>query len=435
MVYKKYIKRNGKTYGPYIYQSRRVNGKVVSEYHGAGKPEYKRFLFLLFGFLFIIILIFLSFNFNGKITGKAISDSELSQTQNSLDETKITYPVVYFTLISKQIQTDDSEKETEEEQIETDSSATEQNITETEEQSEENQTHPNQNNTQNMEENVTEESQQSGGGETTIQNETTEEEPSTSEMIETSEQSSEQLSEEMNIEPEPDTESESLSETENTEETNAPITGGVIAGMFKKIFNFFLGLRFTGKTVSEPIVTEISGEVSTDNPFIYDIKEGEIVELLSGSVKTNSKNLDDNAIQMIYQTNQVLISTNYSEPEFNSVINQTNESNLTINISIENFNIESLTAEEKEFLIETFGNSSVQTIKSELFNGRYIIEYKLGDYEIEYSYDSNLNNETLMLNMESDRIKWLRNIIKELSKDKSVPQEANQFILYYPLKE
>ena len=37
MVYKKYIKRNGKLYGPYIYHSRRVNGKVISEYQGTGK--------------------------------------------------------------------------------------------------------------------------------------------------------------------------------------------------------------------------------------------------------------------------------------------------------------------------------------------------------------------------------------------------------------
>src|SRR3989344_4039106 len=34
MVYKKFIKKNGKIYGPYTYHSRRENGKVVSEYHG-----------------------------------------------------------------------------------------------------------------------------------------------------------------------------------------------------------------------------------------------------------------------------------------------------------------------------------------------------------------------------------------------------------------
>ena len=37
MAYKKYIKRGGKLYGTYLYESKRVNGKVVSEYHGSKK--------------------------------------------------------------------------------------------------------------------------------------------------------------------------------------------------------------------------------------------------------------------------------------------------------------------------------------------------------------------------------------------------------------
>ena len=37
MAYKKYIERNGKIYGPYYYESKRVNGKVVSNYHGVKK--------------------------------------------------------------------------------------------------------------------------------------------------------------------------------------------------------------------------------------------------------------------------------------------------------------------------------------------------------------------------------------------------------------
>ena len=38
MVYEKYIRKNGKLYGPYTYHSKRVGGKVVSEYHGTKKP-------------------------------------------------------------------------------------------------------------------------------------------------------------------------------------------------------------------------------------------------------------------------------------------------------------------------------------------------------------------------------------------------------------
>ncbi|MBU2637624.1 MAG: hypothetical protein KJ955_01495 [Nanoarchaeota archaeon] len=37
MAHKRYIKRNGKVYGPYLYESKRVNGKVKNVYHGLDK--------------------------------------------------------------------------------------------------------------------------------------------------------------------------------------------------------------------------------------------------------------------------------------------------------------------------------------------------------------------------------------------------------------
>ena len=40
MAYKKYIKRGDKIYGPYIYHSKKINGRVTSEY--LGKYEEKR---------------------------------------------------------------------------------------------------------------------------------------------------------------------------------------------------------------------------------------------------------------------------------------------------------------------------------------------------------------------------------------------------------
>ena len=46
MVYKKYIKRNGKVYCHYIYHSKRVDGKVVSEYRG-GLKKPKNYLNVL----------------------------------------------------------------------------------------------------------------------------------------------------------------------------------------------------------------------------------------------------------------------------------------------------------------------------------------------------------------------------------------------------
>ena len=43
MVYKKYLKKGGKTFGPYYYSSYRHDGKVKKVYIG-GEKEYKLWL-------------------------------------------------------------------------------------------------------------------------------------------------------------------------------------------------------------------------------------------------------------------------------------------------------------------------------------------------------------------------------------------------------
>lgn len=69
MVYKKFIVKNGKTYGPYIYHSKRVDGKVVSEYHGSKKVDYKFFFWIIFGVFLIGLFSFLVFNSKFSPTG------------------------------------------------------------------------------------------------------------------------------------------------------------------------------------------------------------------------------------------------------------------------------------------------------------------------------------------------------------------------------
>ena len=43
MVYKKYIKRGDKKYGPYLYQNKRVGERVITSYEGKSSKE-KNFL-------------------------------------------------------------------------------------------------------------------------------------------------------------------------------------------------------------------------------------------------------------------------------------------------------------------------------------------------------------------------------------------------------
>ncbi|GBE19412.1 hypothetical protein BMS3Abin17_00135 [archaeon BMS3Abin17] len=70
MVYKKYIKRGGKLYGPYYYKSIKQNGKVITEYVGPcketksmkKKSSLKKFFKTFFISLPIIVLVIALFS-------------------------------------------------------------------------------------------------------------------------------------------------------------------------------------------------------------------------------------------------------------------------------------------------------------------------------------------------------------------------------------
>lgn len=81
MVYKKYIKRGGKKYGPYLYENERINGKVITRYVGRGEKNKKSNLFYIFlSLIFLISAIFiLSQGHPELFTGRAPGDSGISQ--------------------------------------------------------------------------------------------------------------------------------------------------------------------------------------------------------------------------------------------------------------------------------------------------------------------------------------------------------------------
>ncbi|MEK6913396.1 MAG: hypothetical protein AABW47_01865 [Nanoarchaeota archaeon] len=422
MAYKKYIKKDGKLYGPYVYQSRRIDGKVVSEYCGTDKPNYKKIAIFVFGILILIALVSSFFIFKGKITGNVISDNQLSsQTENNLvnEPETINYPIVYFTLISRQ-----TEKSSDAEPVVNDNGSL----------IDENLEMPFNDTNDSLNEDIPSQSDSSEKDieqiPETISSETdvsakpvVEEQP----LAEESQQSTESVpTEEAPQESAPD---------ETSQEPSATITGGVISKILKTASNFFLGLKLTGNAVSESGPIEINGQASADKPFMYNLKEGETIQILSGSVKTNSKSLSDDAIKIAYQSDNVLVTTDYSE----SIANVPNEDKVVIDESkqinnskknetqIEFIEPVSLTEQEKQILLTQFGNISVQTIKSELFNGRYVIGYEFGGYKIEYSYDADLSEAVLKSQMEKDRISWLKNIADKLLETESVHAEANQF--------
>jgi len=92
MVYKKYIQRNGKTYGPYVYHSRRINGKVVSEYRGPEENQNKKKLWpiLIISFLVIALASILFFS-NSKSSGNVVFDIVGSLNDGDLSNGKLNF--------------------------------------------------------------------------------------------------------------------------------------------------------------------------------------------------------------------------------------------------------------------------------------------------------------------------------------------------------
>ena len=85
MAYKRYIKRGDKIYGPYVYHSKKVGGKVISEYHGTHKKvesdkKKKNILksFKILGIVFIFLLLLLII-FNLNFTGRVILEDEFAE--------------------------------------------------------------------------------------------------------------------------------------------------------------------------------------------------------------------------------------------------------------------------------------------------------------------------------------------------------------------
>ena len=493
MAYKKYIKRDGKIYGPYIYQSKRVDGKVISEYCGAeSKIDYKKIAIFIFGILILISLIVFIFNNKENITGNIILNKQVNSQIESVQQNlsislkegefvpslskivfetsennyeyflsdlilneapskgdyyiegnsisgngegyglkgeEIIYPSVYFTLILKK--TTPSQEEV------------------------------------NLEETVTTETTETTTVEVNVTEPITETIPEETIIIE--EPVVENSIEETTT-TESTSETNTATETTTTEEPSLSITGGVISNLLKSVSNFFLGLGITGRVTNNPNMIEINGETSKDKPFVYSLQDGESFELLSGSVKTDSNILNDNLIQILYQDNQVIVETIYSElkegfgkeyigesgktiylkvPEelvgkdsnIKIIYNnqdllssgEDNEEKIILNPLQKIGKIGPLSDSEKEILSSNFKDQEVKTIKSELFNGRYIVGYEFDKYFIEYSYDSNLSKEDLDAQMEKDRTKWLRDILQRFSEEQIVSQKVDEFNLTFPL--
>jgi len=505
MAYTKYIKKGGKIYGPYIYHSRRIDGKVISEYHGPKKFNYKAFLFVILGILFVTIMVYIIFLPDKGITGQAVLDLNANYREGEPIAGKITVSLQEGELIpaSSKLVFENNKNLFEynlrdllnEKTTEGDFYVSGTSVSGTGEGygiAGEKETFPEVYFTLSIlsEEKIEEpvsgspEEQPETENETEQTTETTEEATTTAETItpeETTEQSAEQT------EPE---------QEETTEE--APVTGNIISRFAGGISNFFLGLGPTGNVVIE-FEKEVEVKVSAGEIFTYTLQEGQRAEIKPRSVRTDSKQLSDKDVELITEGNEVTVTTKYSvsekgfgrdylgdktkrinidisdlglvfeqgdlkvsiisdgqeiislattlgegetiasgttpeeketfiqEPELPK-INRTNQTEIPLPEAEE---VLELTEQERAVLVQEFGNVSIEVKEANLRGEFIIIRYELGDYWVEHSYSSDLDNETLDRFMERDRIKWLKDIAKSLSEEEEPEQEIEEFVGNY----
>ena len=85
MVHYKYIRKKGKLYGPYLYENKRVNGKVVTSYLGAVSHDKflnKRslaFFIIAFAVILLLFMVFWQLSFTGRASLDIKSDYEIGE--------------------------------------------------------------------------------------------------------------------------------------------------------------------------------------------------------------------------------------------------------------------------------------------------------------------------------------------------------------------
>ncbi len=468
MAYKKYIMRNGKLYGPYLYESRRVNGKVVSEYHGMDKKpvNIRKFVFMILGVLLLAGFVYGVVYSKNRITSNVIIDTRADYKRGEILNGFFEISLSEGELIpaDSEVIFENSGNKYKYDLSDIIPDETVNGIF------------------------YLKENQISGSGEgygikgkkliypavwftmriysadETQPAEETAEEAGNESSSETPKETEENTSITEPVAEEIPETTEPIPETKIPENTEAPITGGAVSNVFTRFFNFFQGMITGGATSNLNSVSEVSGEVYSDKPFTYNLEPGQKAEIISSTQKVDLK----------IENNLAVVTTNYSEEQLGFGEDYTGENNRVISIDLsklnlsfekgelkttlmydnkeilsssavleedaadikeikeveaENFtvnNFNNLTEEERAILNEKFADYSVkQTART--FKDRIIIRYELKDKWAEFSYNANISEEELRVLAERDRIKWLKDIAQSLRNNETPSEELNGF--------
>ncbi|MBU1103643.1 MAG: hypothetical protein KJ600_03755, partial [Nanoarchaeota archaeon] len=307
MVTKRYIKKGGKTYGPYFYESYRDrDGNVKKRYIKDYKPSSQQNkLKISFAIIAVIAVSFLFYSFliseaTKTLTGKAVFLEKKVYSPGERLNGEILLNVKSGELIPKDVKVTINLGSTKEEFIL--SEFVDFTLTEGEFFAENSDlkgtglgygeagtktTHP----TINFELEIYETSQESGGDSDDV-----EYSPSTEDEADTIGNEEEVTEDEGNTEEsESSTESETPEEVTEPEETSeSPITGEVI---------------------SEPENKIIGGQASYENDFTYTLEPNQKARIVPDSVNIDDEQISNSELSLKIENNQVVVSTAYSTTE------------------------------------------------------------------------------------------------------------------------
>lgn len=453
MAYEKYIKKDGKIYGPYIYHSKRVDGKVISEYHGQKKIDFRKAVFILPIIVLLALGVYLIGHSQKKLTGNAVLDLNANYQEGQILDGSLKLSMNSGELMPA------------------DSSVVFENAGQKYQYA--------------LKDLVSDETANgtffmdgknlSGSGPGFGIPGTKQVYPDVFFILIISSKNQTEVhgTEQKNTEAQ--TGEGNATQTENS------------SGILNSISNLFLGLTPTGNAIVE-FQKEVEGTASFGNPFIYTLQPGETAEIKPTSVRSGDSELPENTISLAINGDTVSVSTNYSQKEKGFGPGYEGESKKDITINLNNLNLSlqkgdltvgvfyggeqlnsistslgegkvaasatvqttetsrntstetnipetnipeeiqrtnistidinqviELTDQEKAVLHNGFGNTSAQITQATEKNGFITIKYELGDYWIEHSYDANLSQSELQTFIQQDKIKFLKDIAANLS--------------------
>ena len=344
MVYKKYIKKDGKLFGPYYYRSRRdKDGRVITEYISKESPKPKKnsdffskinYAFLVSAGILLFLLLSIIFYDFFYSTGLVTLDIRSTYFEGEQLKGVIDLNLKSGELIPKDskltLNMGDQEKEVYLSDILTENLASGDYYAENIELSGsgdgygvagEKKVYPE----IDFDLLVLSEAQETENQTTNpeVENETETTEPTIPEETPAEENTSEQIPAEPIITEETSTE-ETPTEISTDESPSEPSTSE--------------SSGITGASISENEFI-VHGKISQDNDFSYNLEEGQTASIVPGSVKFNGTEISDNNVHLEETSDNVVVKTDYFIIESGFGKDYSGDETLSIPIKIDSLNM------------------------------------------------------------------------------------------------